>query len=57
MSSKLLRDGNQNFKHTLRNKFTNEQKDLLLCKGFYPYEYTDCNERFYEIQLPTNDIF
>ena len=36
---------------------TDEQNNLLLCKGVYPYEYMDCNKKFQETQLPPIDKF
>ena len=53
LSSNLLKDGKHNFKHTLNNSsLTDEQNELLLTKGIYPYEYMNCVERFDETELP-----
>jgi hypothetical protein len=46
------------FKHTLKDDTLNdEQKDLIIKKGVYPYEYMDCNERFDETRLPPIEAF
>jgi ssDNA-binding Zn-finger/Zn-ribbon topoisomerase 1 len=58
LSSNLLKDGRHNFNHTLSDPLlTDEQKDLLLCKGVYPYEYMDDVERFNETELPPIESF
>lgn len=58
LSSNLLKDGKNNFKHTLADtSLTEEQQNLILKKGVYPYEYMDCVEKFDETQLPTLNEF
>ena len=58
LSKNLLKDGKHNFKHTLNNNLlNNEQKDMLLQKGVYPYEYIDCYDKFEETELPPIETF
>jgi hypothetical protein len=57
LATNLLKDGKNNFKHTLKNNLTEEQNDLLLSKGVYPYEYMDNMDRFNETKLPSIDEF
>lgn len=58
LASNLLKDGKDNFKHTLSQpNLTDEQIDLLLSKGVYPYEYMDCNEKFNDTELPPIEKF
>ena len=57
LSSNLLKDGEHNFQHTLKGDYTNKQKQLILKKGVYPYEYIDCYDRFNEEKLPNKDAF
>ena len=57
LSTNLLKDGKENFIHTLREKRTKEQENLLLTKGVYPYEYMDSFERFDETELPPIEKF
>ena len=58
LSSNLLKNGKHNFKHTLSdNGLTDEQKDLILCKGVYPYEYMNSVQRFAETELPPIEKF
>lgn len=59
LSSNLLKDGIQNFYHTLKHSshYNDEQKQLLFCKGVYPYEYMNSFEKFNETALPSIDKF
>jgi hypothetical protein len=59
LSSNLLKDGMDNFKHTINNNkhLSNEQLKLMLQKGVYPYEYMDSKARFEETQLPPIEAF
>jgi hypothetical protein len=58
LSSNLLKDGKHNFKQTLSDSsLTDDQKDLLLCKGVYPYEYMKSVEKFDETELPPIEMF
>jgi hypothetical protein len=57
LSSNLLKDGKDNFKHTLKNECNEERVNLLLKKGVYPYEYIDSYERFNETKLPPIENF
>ena len=57
LASNLLKDGKHNFAHTLKNNYNEEQNDLMLSKGVYPYEYMDSTERFNETKLPSIDKF
>ena len=57
LAKNLLKDGKQNFKHTLKGNFTDEQSDLILQKGIYPYEYMDDFSRFDECKLPSMKNF
>jgi hypothetical protein len=57
LSGNLLKDGKHNFKHTLNNSYSEEQNDLLLRKGVYPYEYINSYDKFEETSLPFIDKF
>lgn len=57
LTTNLLKDGRDNFKHTLEGDLTETQKSLILRKGVYPYEYIDSYEKFEETELPTIDKF
>ena len=57
LSANLLKDGKQNFKHTLKEEIDEDQSNLLLKKGVYPYEYMDSFERFDETMLPPKEKF
>ena len=58
LASNLLKDGKDNFKHTLSYEpLTEEQQNLVLTKGVYPYEYMDSVVKFEETQLPSIDKF
>ena len=57
LSSNLLKDGPHNFKHTLNGNYTEKQKELILKKGVYPYEYIDNFNKFDETELPPIDKF
>jgi hypothetical protein len=57
LSTNLLKDGKENFNHIMSLEYTDEQKDMLLSKGVYPYEYMDCNDKFNETQLPPIEKF
>ena len=46
----------ETFKHTLKGQ-TNEEFELLIRKGVYPYEYMDSWERFDETKLPPIENF
>ena len=53
----LTKDGNSKFAHMRRLFPNDEQFQLLLRKGVYPYEYMDCVERMKETCLPSQDRF
>ena len=57
LATNLLKDGADNFKHTLTGNLTDEQKSLIVKKGVYPYEYINSYERFNETELPAIDEF
>ena len=38
-------------------KYTEEQRELLIKKGIYPYEYMDSWDKFSENKLPDKDKF
>ena len=58
LASNLLKDGKENFKHTLSSRnLTDEQEKLILQKGVYPYEYMDSFQKFDETELPSKDRF
>ena len=57
LASNLLKDGKSNFIHTLKNNYSDEQNDLILKKGVYPYEYMDTTEKFSDTALPKIDDF
>ena len=46
----------ETFKHTQKGR-TNEEFELLIRKGVYPYEYMDSWERFDETELPPIEKF
>ena len=46
----------ETFKHTQKGQ-TNEEFELLIRKGVYPYEYMDSWERFDETKLPSIENF
>ena len=41
----------------MKGDYTNKQKQLILKKGAYPYEYIDNYNRFDEEKLPDKDAF
>ena len=54
---KLVRSNKkETFKHTQIGR-TNEEFELLIRKGVYPYEYMDSWERFDETELPPIENF
>ena len=54
---KLVRSNKkETFKHTQKGQ-TNEEFELLIRKGVYPYEYMDSWERFDETKLPPIENF
>ena len=54
---KLVRSNKkETFKHTQKGQ-TNEEFELLIRKGVYPYEYMDSWERFDETKLPPIEKF
>jgi hypothetical protein len=57
LAKNLLKDGEENFKHTLNGDYTKEQKKLLLKKGIYPYEYMDSFAKFDETEFPPIEAF
>ena len=57
LTNNLLKDGLDNFKHTISDNLNVEQKALIVKKGVYPYEYIDSYDRFSETELPTIDKF
>ena len=57
LSSNLLKDGIGNFKHTIKNDSSDKQKELIVKKGVYPYEYIDSFEKFEETELPSKEMF
>ena len=38
-------------------KFSNNQRELLIKKGIYPYEYMDSWNKFNDLELPNKDMF
>ena len=57
LATNLLKDGTHNFKATLSQDISQEQKALLLKKGVYPYEYMDSYDKFNENAFPPIDAF
>jgi hypothetical protein len=57
LSANLLKDGKKSFVHTLKEPLTDEQQDLILKKGVFPYDYIDSFERLNENKLPSKDKF
>ena len=55
LSENLKNAGVDKFKHTRRNFENDEQFELMLQKGIYPYTYIDSFERFSETQLPPKE--
>ena len=54
---KLVRSNKkETFKHTQKGR-TNEEFELLIRKGVYPYEYMDSWERCKEAELPPIEKF
>ena len=54
---KLVRSNKKDtFKHTQKGR-TNEEFELLIRKGVYPYEYMDSWDRFDETELPPIEKF
>jgi hypothetical protein len=41
----------------LNQFYSGKQRDLLLRKGIYPYEYIDSIDRFFETKLPPKSVF
>jgi hypothetical protein len=57
LSSNLSQEGEHKFINTLNNITDQEQRNLLLRKGVYPYEYITNKEVFEETQLPPIEKF
>jgi hypothetical protein len=58
LAGNLLKGGIGNFTHTFSNsELTEEQKNLIVKKGVYPYEYFDCFDKFNETKLPSISKF
>ena len=57
LAANLLKAGRENFVHLLAEFSVNENVDLLLRKGVYPYEYMDAFERFAEVEMPPIENF
>ena len=59
LAIELLQSGKERFAHIHKNfsRYPDEQIDLLLRKGIYPYEYMDDWEKLNEPQLPTIEMF
>lgn len=57
LATNLLKDGKNNFIHTLNQQLNEQQQKLILQKGVYPYEYMDCFEKFNETELPSIKAF
>src|SRR5688572_29954288 len=53
----LVKGGNSKFVHMRRLHPNDDQFNLLLRKGVYPYEYMDCAARMDETSLPSQDRF
>src|SRR5688572_14037886 len=53
----LVKGGNSKFVHMRRLHPNDDQFNLLLRKGVYPYEYMDCAARMDETSLPPQDRF
>ena len=59
LGENLLAAGSEHF-HFIREDFpkmTDEQFNLLLRKGVYPYDYMDDFSRFKETELPAKEAF
>ncbi len=57
LAANLIKAGRENFVHLLSEFPVNDNVDLLLRKGVYPYEYMDSWERFTEAELPPVEAF
>jgi len=56
LTENLAKEGLSKFKH-FSKEFTKQQAELLLRKVVYPYEYVDCEDRFFEKCLPLKQQF
>lgn len=58
LTENLLTDGKKAFPQILKDKtLTDEQQDLILKKGVYPYEHMKTSAQFEETQLPPIEDF
>ena len=57
LAANLLKAGRENFVHLLNEFPIDDNVDLLLRKGVYPYDYMDSFERFAEVELPPIEGF
>ena len=57
LAKNLLKDGKENFKHTLTNDLSESQRKLIVKKGVYPYEYMSSFDKFNETKLPPIGAF
>ena len=57
LAANLLKAGRENFVHLLHEFPVNENVDLLLRKGVYPYDYMDAVMRFAEVEMPPIEAF
>lgn len=57
LASNLLKDGKDNFQAINGQPYNEVQKEILLQKGVYPYEYIDSFEKFQETELPPIEAF
>lgn len=59
LAQNLLQDGRDGFRHTLQGfaGATDEQVELILRKGVYPYDWVDAFTRFDEANLPPIEAF
>ena len=53
----LSAEGKDKFQYMASHFKNDEQQDLLLRKGVYPYDYVDEPSKFSDTQLPTKDDF
>ena len=53
----LSAEGKDKFQYMTSHFKNDEQQDLLLRKGVYPYDYVDEPSKFSDTQLPTKDDF
>ena len=54
LTNNLVKDGRN---LTSFEDYSEDQYELLICKGVYPYEYMTSWDKFKETELPPNEAF